>query len=194
MNITGLSYHFAEKKLFQNLNLSLPSPSFLLIRGPSGCGKSTFLKLIAGLVDLQAGEVQLPAHFKIGYVHQDCHLIEHWSVLENLSLICADHELKNSWLKKFGLSNTQNSLVKTLSGGEKQRLSLVRLLLQNPDLALLDEPTAHLDDKNAMLCMQYIKEALKDKIVIIVSHDHRVSNLAQDILDWSTLTKAVSHA
>lgn len=188
MEINNLSFSYGERILFQNLNLSLDKSSFLLIRGPSGCGKSTLLKLIADFLPLQKGKINfsLP-ELKIGYLHQDCHLIEHWSVEENLELVTADPVLMKSLLQKFGLLTKLNSIVAELSGGEKQRVSIVRVLLQNPDLALLDEPTSHLDDANAASLLEFVKDYLKFKIVIIVSHDHRIDPIASRLVNWESL-------
>lgn len=188
MQISNLGFSYGENILFQNLNLHLKKSSFLLIRGPSGCGKSTLLKLIAGFIPLQKGEIKYEKNnLKIGYLHQDCHLIEHWSVLENLALVSEDSEYSQQLLSKFGLKDKINSLVASLSGGEKQRVSLIRIVLQNPDLALLDEPTAHLDDANTMKILKFVKEYLKSKIVIIMSHDHRIDSLAEQLIDWKSL-------
>ena len=188
MQIHDLGFSYSGKDLFQKLNLNLKPSSFLLIRGPSGCGKSTLLKLIADFLPLQKGKIDFESpQIKIGYLHQDCHLIEHWSVGENLELVSSDKALAGDFLARFGLKDAQSSLVRNLSGGEKQRVSLIRILLQKPDLALLDEPTAHLDDKNTAEIIQFIKEYLKDKIVIVVSHDLRIEALATQTLDWKTL-------
>ncbi|MGZ3691418.1 MAG: ABC transporter ATP-binding protein [Pseudobdellovibrio sp.] len=188
VKIRNLGFSFNDKKLFQNFNLSLKPSAFLLIRGPSGCGKSTLLKLIAGFIPPQSGQIEIEkSGLKIGYLHQDCHLIEHWSVNENLKLVSSEQKLIDELLGHFGLQNINRKLVQNLSGGEKQRVSLIRILLQKPDLALLDEPTAHLDDKNTANIIEFIKEYLKDKIVIIVSHDHRIDSMATQIHDWKNL-------
>ena len=188
MKISGLAFGYNEKFLFQDLNLELKPSSFLLIRGPSGCGKSTLLKIIAELLPLQKGKIEFARpDIKIGYLHQDCHLVEHWSIQENLELVSADIELMQKLSKQFNLKNPLNTLVRNLSGGEKQRVSIIRLLLQKPDLALLDEPTAHLDDKNTAEIIQIIKSNLKDNIVIIVSHDHRIDSQVSQTFNWTSL-------
>lgn len=188
MRIHDLGHSYNEKYLFQNLNLHIKPTDFLLIRGPSGCGKSTLLKIIAQFLPVQKGRIDFEnPGLRIGYLHQDCHLIEHWSVQENLGLVSSDTKITQDLLARFNLENSFKRLVRDLSGGEKQRVSLTRTLLQNPDLALLDEPTSHLDDRNAAEIVQFIKEFFKEKMVIIVSHDHRIDSLAKQTLDWKNL-------
>ncbi len=191
MNVTNLSFGYRDEKfLFENLNLDLTKGSFMLVKGPSGCGKSTLLKLIAGFLNPQKGKINIEDRkTKIGYLHQDCHLIEHWTVWENLSLVNSEIELAKKFLQEFGLNKVFNNLVSELSGGEKQRVSLARILLQNPDLLLLDEPSAHLDDKNTVHIIGFIKKYFKDKIVIVVSHDRRLDELASQIFEWTDLVR-----
>ena len=190
MEIRNLAFGYDSKSLFHNLNLNLSPASFTLIKGPSGCGKSTLLKLIAGFFKPQKGVIDLQdPELKIGYLHQDCHLIEHWTVKENLMLVSSDSGLTLEFMERFYLKDVLNSLVVHLSGGEKQRISLIRILLQNPDLVLLDEPTAHLDDKNTEEIMKFIKDFFGKKTVIVVSHDSRLDKQAAQIINWKSLVQ-----
>lgn len=195
LKIKNLSFHYAEVPLFKNLNLEFSKPNITWIRGPSGCGKSTFLKLIAGLLTRQEGEITFSQDdIKIGYVHQECHLIDHWTIEENLRMAqwLGDDdkaEFKNKvdqLFKKFDLKTTNpKSLAKHLSGGERQRVSLMRVLLQNPDIILLDEPTAHLDDLHTEQALKILSESFTNKLVLIVSHDQRVAKFADKTIEWT---------
>lgn len=193
LKIENLNFNYAEKILFKNLNLHFDSDTFTWIRGPSGSGKSTFLKLVAGLLPNQSGNILFSKdEATIGYVDQECHLVDHWSVEENLRLAeWADRNHPNAktgdvdfWLKKFDLNISKKALAKTLSGGERQRICLIRVLLQNPDVVLLDEPTAHLDDQHATTALQLLSDGLRSKLLLIVSHDQRLSALNFKTLDW----------
>jgi putative ABC transport system ATP-binding protein len=117
-------------------------------------------------------------------MHQDCHLINHWSIAENMALVSRDRKTLQRWMQRFDLHMSPTALVEHLSGGERQRVALIRLFLQNPDLALLDEPTAHLDDDHTLEALKWIKSELRGKTVLIVSHDKRLIDQAEHLLDW----------
>lgn len=165
-----------------------------LIQGPSGCGKSTLLKLIAGLINPQSGQILIFESLdktSIGYLHQDLHLIEHWSIKENLDLVERDLDHQKKWLNTFGLQLDPNTITSTLSGGEKQRVGLIRIILSQARTILLDEPTAHLDDEQTEIALKSLKSVFKNKTVLIVSHDQRVQKYSDLILNWQ---KEMTHA
>ncbi len=191
VRLKNLSFKFAEKSIFTNFNYEAGEGIITLIQGPSGCGKSTLLKLIAGLIKPQSGSIEFSdSKPKIGYVHQDLHLIEHWSISENLNLVDSSLENHNQWLQRFDLSMPPTTLVQDLSGGEKQRVSMARIILADPDLLLLDEPTAHLDDGHTEDLLSALKIHFKNKTVVIVSHDQRVKSYADICVKWQ---KGFSH-
>lgn len=183
VRVKNLSYSYPGCPLFKNLHVDFMPSGLTLIRGPSGCGKSTFLKLIAGLLPIESGEI-LRNTSVVGYVHQDCHLIDHWSLEENFSLVCNDAEKQKTEMTAFNLSMSLNQKVQFLSGGEKQRAALIRLILQKPELILLDEPTAHLDDEHTATAMQRIKKQFSKQTILVVSHDQRLNQYADHIFDW----------
>lgn len=185
IQIKDLTFKFINKPLFENFNYKITEANLTLIQGPSGCGKSTFLKLLAGLIRPQHGEIHFSvAKPKIGYLHQDLHLIEHWSIKENLNLADRSSIHQNKWLRDFDLMMNPNSIVRKLSGGEKQRVSLVRIILSDSDFILLDEPTAHLDDLHTDVVLKAIKNEFHKKTIIIVSHDQRVKKYSDQTLNW----------
>lgn len=185
VRLKNLAFWFHDKVLFENFSYEIPAGKVTLIQGPSGCGKSTFLKLVAGLIQPTSGQIEKSnSESVIGYLHQDIHLIEHWSIAENLNLADSDKKNQKKWLEKFDLPMNPNSLVARLSGGEKQRVGLVRTVLSRPDLILLDEPTAHLDDEHTDTALKTIRKEFCSKTVIIVSHDQRVQNYSDNILNW----------
>lgn len=197
LDISNLTFNYKNQKpLFKDLNYCFASGQINWIRGPSGCGKSTFLKLVADLLEIQSGEIKYSEpSAKIAYVHQECHLIDHWSVFENLYLPPLIDQSKNKatiereigqWLNQFDLSGSMKQIVSQLSGGERQRISLIRALMQKPDLLLLDEPTAHLDDLHTHKALQILKSELHGKLVILVSHDQRVAEIATKTWNWAT--------
>lgn len=184
VQIRNLGYAYPDKALFQNINLEFSAPSVTLIQGVSGCGKSTFLKLLAGLLPKQTGEIRWQANSSWGYLHQDCHVVEHWSLQENLDLVNTDKTEQARILNELGLTMSPAKKASTLSGGERQRLALARLLLQKPEVVLLDEPTAHLDDEQVVKVKALIATEFKDKAILIVSHDTRLRDFADKTLSW----------
>ena len=183
VHVKNLSYSYPGRSLFKNLHIDFMPSGLTLIRGPSGCGKSTFLQLIAGLKKIESGKILLDTS-RIGYIHQDCHLIDHWSLSENFSLVCKDIKQQQTEMKFFDLIVPLSQKVHLLSGGEKQRASLIRLILQKPELILLDEPTANLDDDHTASAMQRIKKEFSKKTTLVVSHDQRLTQFADVIFDW----------
>ncbi len=135
------------------LSLTIPKAEFLAILGPSGCGKSTLLRMIAGLETPTAGIIEQP-HPRVAFVFQDSHLLPWRSVLRNVALPlelrgearqrCED-QAKLS-IDQVGLTDFTHRYPAELSGGMRMRVSLARALVTNPDLLLLDEPFAALDE------------------------------------------------
>lgn len=197
----------APKPLVTGLNLNLESEETLWIKGKSGSGKSTLLKLLAGILTPHSGIIQIGDHVlsgfteierrlfrrhHIGYVHQDNHLIEHWTVEQNLNLVLLE-SLKpldlNHLMKEVQLSpSLLSSPISNLSGGEKQRISIARLFLQKPEIALIDEPTSHLDDANTDNLLSLILHKLKKSTLILVSHDSRLEKYHLKTIDFKELT------
>src|SRR6476646_4176414 len=150
-----VSFSYGQKPLFSGLNLNIDSGEQVWIQGPSGTGKSSFLQLIAGLRTTQSGSISVGElnyqdateaqirNFRfsnIGYLHQENHLIDHWSVLQNLELSNPNQGANVAELLiELGLKKEiLNHPAGTLSGGEKQRASIARVILQRPKVALLD--------------------------------------------------------
>ena len=110
--------------------------------------------------------------------------------MQNLTLVCDSEESISTLLNKLGLSAiSKNELVQNISGGEKQRVSLARLLLQKPDFAFIDEPTSHLDDENTTNVIGLVKTYLSQSTVIVVSHDQRLTQSGFRKIDFSEIAK-----
>ncbi|WP_018132755.1 ABC transporter ATP-binding protein [Effusibacillus pohliae] len=176
-----------ETEALRNINLSIEEGEFISIVGPSGCGKSTLLSLISGLIQPTEGEVRLfgervkePSK-RIGYMLQHDHLFEWRDVLHNL-LVGAEirgmdrkeaTERALELLNRYGLGGFAHHSPKQLSGGMRQRVALIRTLVVQPDILLLDEPFSALDYQTRLALADEISSILREqgKTVILVTHD-----------------------
>ena len=169
--------------VLDDLSLDIESGAFVALLGPSGCGKSTLLRIIAGLDQLDQGNLSLdPAQARIAYVFQDAHLLPWRTVLENvvlpLELLGTPKAERRSAalaaLSKVGLADAAERVPAELSGGMKMRVSLARALVTQPKILLLDEPFAALDE----LTRQKLDDQLRSlwlehgMTVIFVTHSN----------------------
>lgn len=196
LSIKGLSFSYhspeGETKALRDINLSISEGEFIAIVGPSGCGKSTLLSLIAGLQPLIGGEITTgeillqnrpvsESRDRIGYMLQKDHLFPWRSTKSNVLLgpeirrtLTAGQESKAlSILDNYGLSQFAASAPSALSGGMRQRAALIRTLMTEPSLLLLDEPFSALDYQTRLnvsddICKQIRKEQIT---TILVTHD-----------------------
>lgn len=191
--------------LFSALNVTLESGQILALMGPSGCGKSTLLDAIAGhlndefsysgtviLNDIQLDE--LPSHQReVGILFQDDLLFPHLKVWENLAF-SLPNSVKGSdrqqqameALKDIELTRLAESFPDQISGGQRARISLTRMLLAKPKLALLDEPFSKLDQELRAQFRDWVFEQLTkaDIPTLMVTHDQADVPQGAKVLSW----------
>ena len=181
-------YAANSEYILNDINLKLES-GLVSIEGSSGSGKSTLLNLI-GLLDkptkgsiyldgkdlskLKKKEIDYYHHKKIGFIFQNYNLIEYLTVYENITMLHKSNDV-DKILKDLKIYKLKNKKVNKLSGGEKGRVAIARVLVQNPDILLCDEPTGALDSKTGEIIMNILKEISKTKLVIMVTHNHDYS-------------------
>lgn len=199
------SYHelSGETKALENISFTVNPGEFIAIVGPSGCGKSTLLSIIAGLLIPKEGNISLngapiaSAKSRIGYMLQKDHLFEWRTVLSNVLLgleirknVTAETQGKAlDLLKTYGLEEFSNAKPSQLSGGMRQRAALIRTLVLEPDLLLLDEPFSALDYQTRLAVADDIWKIIKQeqKTAILVTHDlSEAVSMADRILVLST--------
>ena len=176
------SYHGTEGETaaLSHLSLTLKRGDFISIVGPSGCGKSTLLSIISGLIPPEYGKVTLQGSH-IGYMLQKDHLLEWKSVYHNVILgLEIQHKVTSktrekayALLKQYGLLDFANAKPSELSGGMRQRVALIRTLILDPDLLLLDEPFSALDYQTRLSVGDDIGQIIRreNKTAILVTHD-----------------------
>ena len=180
----------------------------LFIVGPSGSGKTTLLSVISGIlrpdggravvdgVDIWSLGADALADFRlgrIGFVFQDYHLFPRLTTVENVAIplilrhVAWDTALEQAmhYLDVVGLKNRAQLPPVKLSGGEQQRVAIARAIVTQPDILILDEPTASLDGDTGRSIMQFVKTEILNahRCIVIVTHDARILDMASRILD-----------
>lgn len=175
------SYHSpdGETPAIDKLSLSVSEGEFISIVGPSGCGKSTLLSLIAGLFPLQDGTLTIDGN--VGYMLQKDHLFEWRSIYRNILLgleihhqVTPENKAKaHRLLKQYGLEGFESAKPSELSGGMRQRVALIRTLILEPELLLLDEPFSALDYQTRLNVADEIGQIIRKekRTAILVTHD-----------------------
>lgn len=185
----GLTYQTikSETEAIKNTNFTANKGEFVSIVGPSGCGKTTILSLIAGLLKATEGEILIEGEpvtrvsTNVGYMLQRDNLFEWLTVYQNVcvgikinkSKNCLSKDKIKELLEKYGLADFEKSKPAELSGGMRQRVSLIRTLALNPKLLLLDEPFSALDYQTRLSVQNDVFSILKseNKTAILVTHD-----------------------
>ena len=170
-----------EIDALNNINLKVNEKDFIALVGPSGCGKSTLLSIIGNLETPTKGQIIKKDGLKIGYMLQDDCLFPYLTIYENCILGLKINKILtkenidnvNELLEKYGLKDFKNNYPKDLSGGMRQRASLIRTLALKPDLLLLDEPFSKLDYQMRINVSNDVLNIIKEenKTLIIVTHD-----------------------
>lgn len=186
--------------VLKDINLQIDEESIITIKGPSGSGKSTLLSIIGTLDNADSGELLINGisiqentnidklrNKSIGFVFQFHNLISELTLEENVSL--PKMIAKEQWDKDelidlfeyFDLKDRMNSFPNDLSGGEKQRVAVMRAVINNPSIIIADEPTGNLDKENALKMISLFKKLNTEKklTIIIATHDEDVFNIGQ---------------
>ena len=189
-----ISYKFKKGKIYS-------------LMGPSGSGKSTLLNLLSLIDKPNSGSILIEnksVNFndinkndvlranKIGIIYQQDNLLPDFTALENIylaSLAAGNNKITSilkskNLLKKVGLSNREDHYPSQLSGGEKQRVSIARALVNNPQIILADEPTGSLDMETAKGIFNILKKQInKDRLIIFATHNRFFANKADCLLE-----------
>lgn len=191
----------------EKVDLHVVAGELVLIMGPSGSGKTTLLSMLGGLLRPTEGRIWVAGEELtglserrlsevrrrlVGFVFQSFNLLEALNVVENVEIaldVAGSHgsearERARTLLSRLGLGERLRFRPRLLSGGEKQRVSLARALVNETRVILADEPTANLDAKNGHEVMALLKAVTREKgrAVVVVSHDERIRSIADRVL------------
>lgn len=201
LEVIDLYKNYNEIKALNGVNLTVQKGEKIVIIGPSGCGKSTLLRCINLLEKRNEGIIKYDGKDindyqlnnlsqKIGMIFQSYNLFNHLSVIDNITLapiklkILTKEEAEknaNVLLEKMKLKEKANRYPKELSGGEKQRIAIIRSLILSPELLLIDEPTGALDPENIKDVHELLDKIAKEGMtMIVVTHE---MNFARSFAD-----------
>lgn len=188
VELTDICVHFDERKVLDNVSLTLKRGEITTLIGPNGAGKSTLVKVLLGLQKRYSGNVSRAKGLKVGYVPQKLRLNDSLPLDVNRFLKLSGRYSKqeiNEALKLVGAEHLHLANMHSLSGGENQRILLARALLQRPDLLVLDEPAQGVDVQGQIDLYDLI-DTIRHRFncaVFMVSHDlHLVMAKTDDVI------------
>lgn len=212
LKVSGLDKVYGEGEgsvhAVKNVSFETEPGEFVAVVGPSGSGKTTLLAMIGGLLTPTRGSIEVngrdiaslgrgrQAAYRresVGYVFQANNLLPFLTARENL-LVMAQitranrkeaHKRADRLLEELGLTKRANAVATELSGGERQRVAIARALMNDPELVLVDEPTASLDSARGKQVVESLIEEVKsrEKLGLMVTHDMAMARLADRVLE-----------
>ncbi len=182
---------YGDKVVLEDINLKITNDSFISILGKSGAGKSTLMNIVGLIEHFDGGTYRFNDKVlkrkkdyamlrlsEIGFVFQSYNLIPTLTCRENIELpmiyssASISQDVYMELAEELGISDLLDKPINILSGGEKQRIAIVRALVMNPKLIIADEPTGNLDDENKFLVFDMLKrEYRRGRAVLIITHD-----------------------
>ena len=206
ISISNISIKYQNKEVLKNINLDVEKGDFIYFIGETGSGKSTLLKSLYKGVDFNKGEIKIMNQElsklkrqklpffrrRLGIIFQDFQLLNDRTIHQNLSTILratgwTKKEKINKQIKKtldiVHIENAENKMPYELSGGEQQRVSIARALLNNPEIILADEPTGNLDpEKSQKIIDTMIEINNSGTTIIIATHDYSIIDKTKSII------------
>ncbi|MBF2751898.1 MULTISPECIES: ABC transporter ATP-binding protein [Staphylococcus] len=197
----------SETPVLKGINFNVNEGEFVILNGASGSGKTTLLTILGGLLSQSSGDIlynNQPLFTRdrkaselrlneIGFIFQSSHLVPYLKVKAQLATIGKEagmtmkeaNQRAETLLKQIGLNHRLTAFPHMLSGGEKQRVAIVRALMNHPKIILADEPTASLDAERATEVIEMIKNQIKSKkmIGIMITHDKRLFEYADKVIE-----------
>ncbi|URN84337.1 ABC transporter ATP-binding protein [Acetobacterium wieringae] len=207
IKIEGISKSFKDTNVLNDVSFGIEKGDFTAVMGPSGSGKSTLLYSVSGMDKISAGQVIFEginisalseeelASFrltKMGFVFQNAQMLKNLTIYDNIILpgLVAKKELPEKirkWaselMRRMAISGIENRDIKEVSGGQLQRASICRAMINNPEILFLDEPTGALNSEATDQVLEILEELNNEGMTImIVTHDPRVAAKAKRVL------------
>lgn len=213
IELVGISKKYEGQEIFSDIHLSIESGEMVAITGESGKGKTTLLNIMGLITKRDEGDLSicgiknpnihskssmLLRREKIGYLFQNYGLVDDENVLWNLMLALeykkmstrSKKEKIDHLLREFDLTYLKDKMVYQLSGGEQQRVAIIRLILQESELIFADEPTASLDINNEKIIMEYLKQLnTRGKTIVVVTHNKNILHYFTRVINLNELLR-----
>ena len=169
---------FENKTVLEQFSLSIGDGETVALMGPSGCGKSTAGKLLLGLLQEDAGGVKRPK--QLGAVFQEDRLCNGFDAETNIAMVTGDKKEALEALAGVGLAELQGKPVEALSGGMKRRVAIVRALLSDAKLLVLDEPFTGLDEESRKQVIGFVKQKKNGRSILLITHNEEAAAALAD--------------
>lgn len=170
--LKNINKSYGETKVLINLSAVFLDKKINYIMGESGVGKTTLLNILMGIENMDSGEIDGIKGRKFSAVFQEDRLIEDFNAVTNIKLVCkVNGDIIREELSKVGLGEHLNKPVSKLSGGMRRRVAIVRAMIADSEIIILDEPLKGLDDETKKKVVNYIKHTVNNRLIIMVTHD-----------------------
>ena len=175
IELSGVSKSYGTNRVLDHFDLSIEEGTINCIMGTSGRGKTTLVRIMMGLEFQDSGQITGLSHLRKSAIFQEDRLCENLSCMSNIQLVCQKRLKKDALINDMSAVGLQpdcfHQVVRTMSGGQRRRIAILRALAAEYDILFMDEPFKGLDPETKNLVMFYTKQRTVGKTVIFVTHD-----------------------
>ena len=187
----NLSKSFNGNRIFSGININLEKSKVLGVVGNNGSGKTTLLKIVAGIINSDTGEINLNENVKLDFLGHENMLYQNFSISENIDFFSnisgfrISSESQNEIEKALGLKNISGKKISELSYGQRKKASMLRSLMSDPELLILDEPFSNLDSDSTDSFISILKTLKESGKSIIISSNRKdiVGSVSDNLLN-----------
>jgi len=187
----NLSKSFNGNRIFSGININLEKSKVLGVVGNNGSGKTTLLKIVAGIINSDTGEINLNENIKLDFLGHENMLYQNFSISENIDFFSnisgfrISFESQNEIEKALGLKNISGKKIFELSYGQRKKASMLRSLMSDPELLILDEPFSNLDSDSTDSFISILKTLKESGKSIIISSNRKdiVGSVSDNLLN-----------